>query len=130
MLSSKVADINFFDRDGTLYNYLDHFLRSGVDEKNNLFLKTLSKRFALKSAFFSKGDIINIEKAYNDLVLNNKTIVDVFYKKTNNKLTEKDKNIFQEAKNLFNLQLKIYKKLILEREILKPEETIAERVKL
>ena len=62
--------------------------------------------------------------------LNNKTIVDVFYKKTNNKLTEKDKNIFQEAKNLFNLQLKIYKKLILEREILKPEETIAERVKL
>ena len=64
------------------------------------------------------------------MVLNNKTIVDVFYKKTNNKLTEKDKNIFQEAKNLFNLQLKIYKKLILEREILKPEETIAERVKL
>ena len=64
------------------------------------------------------------------MVLSNKTIVDVFYKKTNNKLTEKDKNIFQEAKNLFNLQLKIYKKLILEREILKPEETIAERVKL
>ena len=64
------------------------------------------------------------------MVLNNKTIVDVFYKKTNNKLTEKDKNIFQEAKNLFNLQLKIYKKLILEREILKPEETTAERVKL
>ena len=64
------------------------------------------------------------------MVLNTKTIVDVFYKKTNNKLTEKDKNIFQEAKNLFNLQLKIYKKLILEREILKPEETIAERVKL
>ena len=64
------------------------------------------------------------------MVLNNKTIADVFYKKTNNKLTEKDKNIFQEAKNLFNLQLKIYKKLILEREILKPEETIAERVKL
>ena len=63
------------------------------------------------------------------MVLNTKTI-DVFYKKTNNKLTEKDKNIFQEAKNLFNLQLKIYKKLILEREILKPEETIAERVKL
>ena len=57
-------------------------------------------------------------------------MVDVFYKKTNNKLTEKDKNIFQEAKNLFNLQLKIYKKLILERENLKPEETIAERVKL
>ena len=64
------------------------------------------------------------------MVLNTKTIVDVFYKKTNNKLTEKDKNIFQEAKNLFNLQLKIYKKLIHEREILKPEETIAERVKL
>ena len=64
------------------------------------------------------------------MVLNTKTIVDVFYKKTNNKLTEKDKNIFQDAKNLFNLQLKIYKKLILEREILKPEETIAERVKL
>ena len=57
-------------------------------------------------------------------------MVDVFYKKTNNKLTEKDKNIFQEAKNLFNLQLKIYKKLILERENLKLEETIAERVKL
>ena len=57
-------------------------------------------------------------------------MVDVFYKKTNNKLTEKDKNIFQEAKNLFNLQLKIYKKQILERENLKPEETIAERVKL
>ena len=43
---------------------------------------------------------------------------------------KKKKNIYQEAKKFFNLRVKIYKKLIFETENLKPEETIAERVKL
>ena len=59
--------------------------------------------------------------------MNNKTIDNAFYKNSNNKLSEKDKNISQEAKKLFNLSVKIYKKLFFERSI--PEETIAERVK-
>ena len=59
--------------------------------------------------------------------MNNKTIDNTFYKNSNNKLSEKDKNISQEAKKLFNLIVKIYKKLFFERSI--PEETIAERVK-
>ena len=53
----------------------------------------------------------------------------MFYKNTNNELSEKDKNIFQEAKKLFNLRVKIYKKLFFERKNLRPEETIAEIVK-
>ena len=60
--------------------------------------------------------------------MNNKTIDNAFYKNSNNELSEKDKNIFQEAKKLFNLSVKIYKKLFFER--VRPEETISERVKL
>ena len=51
-----------------------------------------------------------------------------FIKKANNGLSEKDKNIFQEARKLFNLRVEIYKKLIFEIENLRPEETIAEKV--
>ena len=53
----------------------------------------------------------------------------MFYKNTNNELSEKDKNIFQEAKKLFNLRVKIYKKMFFERTNLRPKETIAEIVK-
>ena len=60
--------------------------------------------------------------------MNNKTIDNAFYKNANSELSEKDKNIFQEAKALFNLSVKIYKKLFFER--VRPEETISERVKL
>ena len=42
----------------------------------------------------------------------------------------KNKNIFQEAKTLFDFRGKIYQKLILEGENLKFEENIAERKKL
>ena len=62
------------------------------------FLEDLLKGFKLKAVYNNKG-----EKAYDDLVWNNKKIDDVLYKKENNELSDKNKNIFQEAKKLFNL---------------------------
>ena len=86
--------------------------------------------FKLKKAYASSnGDTNNTEKAYDDLVLNNKTIDDVLYEDVYKEFS-KNKNIFQEAKKLFNLRVKIYKKLFFETENLNPQETIAERVKL
>ena len=64
------------------------------------------------------------------MVLNNKTIDDGFHKDAYKEFGKNNKNIFQKAKNLFNLRAKNYKKLLFEREHLKPEETIAEKVKL
>ena len=46
MLWSKVADINFYDKYDTLYEYFNHLLGSGVEKK--LFLEDLSKGFSLK----------------------------------------------------------------------------------
>ena len=112
-----------------MYNYLNYFSKLSVEEisiKNELFLKDLSKGFKPKSSY-TKGQN-NIQKAYDDLVFGNKKI-DVFYKKVNNKLSDSSKNIFQEAKKLFDLRVDIYKKLVSE-ENLKFEKSIGERVKL
>ena len=99
--------------------------------KKKLFLEDLSKAFKFKKAYAtSKGDTNNTEKAYDDLVLNNKTIDDVLYEDVYKEFSKNNKNIFQEAKKLFNLRVKIYKKLFFEKENLNPQETIAERVKL
>ena len=87
------------------------------------------KWFKLKSAYTTKGEN-NVEKAYNDLVFNNKKIDDVLYKKINNKLGDNSKNIFQEAKTVFDLRVEIYKKLVLEEENLKFGKSIGEIVKL
>ena len=54
----------------------------------------------------------------------------MLYKKVNNKLRDRNKNIFQEAKKLFDLRVEIYKKLVLEKENLKFEKSIGETVKL
>ena len=62
--------------------------------------------------------------------MNNKTIDDGFHKDAHKEFGKNNKNIFQKAKNLFNLRVKNYKKLLFEREHLKPEESIAEKVKL
>ena len=86
------------------------------------------KGFKLKSVYTTNGEN-NIEKAYDDLVFNNKKIDDVLYKKVNNELSDSSKNIFQEAKKLFDLRVEIYKKLVSE-ENLKFEKSIGERVKL
>ena len=59
-----------------------------------------------------------------------KKIDDVLYKKANNELSDSNKNIFQEAKKLLDLRVEIYKKLVLEEETLKFEESVGERVKL
>ena len=48
----------------------------------------------------------------------------------NNELSDSSKNIFQEAKKLFNLRVEIYKKLVLEEENLKFEKSVGETVKL
>ena len=131
ILSSKVDDINFYDRYNTLYNYLSYFSKFSAEEisiKNKLFLD-LSKAFKLKSVYIIKGKN-NTKKAYNNLFLNNKKIDDVLYKKANNELSGSNKNIFQEAKKLFDLRVESYKKLTLKEENLKFEESVGERVKL
>ena len=81
------------------------------------------KGFKLKSVYSTKGKI-NMEKAYDDLVFNNKKIDDVLYKKVKNEICDSSKNIFQEAKYLFYLRLEIYKKLIIEEENLKFEKSV------
>ena len=63
------------------------------------------------------------------MFLCNKKINDIFYKKTKKKLDDKNKNIFQEAKKLFDLMVETYKKLAL-KEDLKFEKSVGETVKL
>ena len=131
ILSSKVDDINFYDRYNTLYNYLNSFFKPSAGEisiKNKSFLKDLSKGFKLKSVYTTNGEN-NVEKAYDDFLFNNKKIDDVLYKNLNNELSDSSKNIFQEAKELFDLRVKIYKKLVLEEENLRFEKSVLETVK-
>ena len=52
----------------------------------------------------------------------------IFYIKAKNELDDKNKNIFQKAKKLFNLRVEIYKKLVLGEENLKFEKSIGETV--
>ena len=102
-----------------MYNYLNYLSKLSVEEisiKNKSFLNTTK----------GKNDI---EKAYDDLVLSNKKIDDVFYKNLKKELTDKN-NTFQEAKKLFDLRVQIYKKLFLKEENLKFEKSIGETVKL
>ena len=54
----------------------------------------------------------------------------MFYKNAKKELSDSSKNIFQEAKKLFDLRVEIYKKLVLEEENLKFEKSIGETVKL
>ena len=109
-----------------MYNYLNYFSKLSVREislKNESFLKDLLKGFKLKSVYITKGEN-NKEKVYNDLVFNNKKIDDVFYKNVKKELSDKNKNIFQEAKKLFDLRVKIYKKFVLEEENSKLEKAL------
>ena len=130
ILLSKVDDIKFYDRYNTLYNYFSKLNNAEeISIKKKPFLEDLSKGFKLKSIYPTKGEN-NIEKAYDDLVINNKRIDYIFYKKVNNELSDRNKNIFQEAKNLFNLRVEIYKKLVLEEENIKFEKSIGETIKL
>ena len=64
------------------------------------------------------------------MIFINKKIDDVFYKKVNNELSDSSKNIFQEAKKLFDLRIEIYKKLVLEGENPKLDKSIGETVTL
>ena len=58
------------------------------------------------------------------MVLGNKKIDDLLYKKVNNKLSDSSKNISQEAKKLFDLSVNIYKRFVREGENLRFEKTI------
>ena len=62
------------------------------------------------------------------MFLSNKKIDGIFYIKAKNELDDKNKNIFQKAKKLFNLRFEIYRKLAL-KEDLKFEKSIGETVK-
>ena len=115
-----------------MYNHLNYFFKFSVKEisiKNKSSLKGLSKGFKLKSFYTTKGEN-NIEMAYEDLVFNDKKIDDVIYKKLNNETSDRNKDIFQEAKKLFDLRVEIYKKLVLEEKNLKFEKSVGETVKL
>ena len=125
----SIKGVNLLDRYGTLYDYLNYFSAEEISTKNKSFLENLSKEFKPKSVY-TTGNINNTEKAYSDLVLKNKTIDDVLYKNSNKQLSDRNKNIFQEARKVFDLRVEIYKKLILEEENLKFEESVGERVKL
>ena len=51
MFSFKVADTNFYGKYGTLYNYLNHWLKSGAEKilkKLNNFWKIYQKGLSLK----------------------------------------------------------------------------------
>ena len=48
----------------------------------------------------------------------------MLYKKLNNELSDRNKNIFQEAKKLLDLRVEIYKKLAFEEENLKFEKVL------
>ena len=54
----------------------------------------------------------------------------MFFIKVKKEISDSSKNSFQEAKNLFDLRVEIYKNLIIEEENLKFEKNIGERVKL
>ena len=56
--------------------------------------------------------------------------VKILYKNVNSELRNKNKNIFQEAKKLFDLRVEIYKNMVLKEENLKFEKSIGEKVKL
>ena len=70
------------------------------------------------------------------MVLNDKKIDDVFYKNVKKELSDKNKNIFEEAfkfkamKKFFDLRVEIYKKLVLKKENLEFEKSTGETVKL
>ena len=103
-----------------MYNFLNYFFNFNVEEtliKNKSFLKGLSKGFNLKSVCITNGEN-NIEKAYDDLVFNDKKIDDVFYKNVKKELSDKN-STFQETRKLFDLRIEIYKKLTLAEENLK-----------
>ena len=129
ILPNKVDGINFYDKYHTLYNYLSEFNLEKTSIKDKLFLEDLSNGFKIKSKYTTSGKN-NIENAYDDLVFNNKRIGDAFYKNVNKEISDKNKNIFQEAKYLFYLRVEIYKKLVVKEENLKFEKSIGETVKL
>ena len=62
------------------------------------------------------------------MVPNNKEIDDVLYKKVNNEHSDRNKNIFQEAKKLFDLRVEIYKKLVIEETNWKFEKSVGKTV--
>ena len=114
-----------------MYSYFFK-VNNNVEEisiKNNSFFEDLLKGFKFKSTYITTKGENNIEKAYYDLVLKNKKIDDIIYKKVNNVPSDENKNIFQEAKKLFDLRVEIYKKLIVEEENLKFEKSFGETVK-
>ena len=102
-------------------------MQKKFQKKDKSFLEDLSKGFKFKAAYATaREDKNNTEKAYDDLLFVKKTIDNVLYKDAKKKFNNKNKNIFQKAKK-FDLRVKIYKKLIFERENLKFEESVAER---
>ena len=52
-----------------------------------------------------------------------KKIDDILYKNVKKELSDKNENIFREAKKLFDLRVEIYKKMILEAKNLKFEKS-------
>ena len=82
-------------------NYLNHFSTSSIEKisiKNKSFLEDLSKGFNLKNYYTKKGEN-NIEGAYDDLVLKNKKIDDIFFKNVKKGFMIKIKIFFKKRKS-------------------------------
>ena len=95
ILSSNVNDINFYDRCGTLYEYLNHLLEfdmERISKRDKSFLKDLLKGFKIKKTYdtlIKNRD--NVEKVYDYLVLKNKATHDVLYKNVYKVFSNKEK---------------------------------------
>ena len=81
-----------------MYNYLFKFSLEKNSIKNKSFLEDLSKGFNLKKGYPKNGKN-DIERAYNNFVLGNKKIDDVFYKDVKKELGDKNKNVFRKQKS-------------------------------
>ena len=92
-------------------------------------MEDLSKGFKLKSVY-NTGGKNNTEKAYDDLVLNNKTIDDMLYKKATNELTDRNNFFFRSKKVVWFQGWNWQKKSFIEEENSKFEKHVGETVKL
>ena len=92
-------------------------------------MEDLSKGFKLKSVY-NTGGKNNTEKAYDDLVLNNKTIDDMLYKKATNELTDRNNFFFRSKKVVWFQGWNWQKKSFIEEENSKFEKYVGETVKL
>ena len=114
LLSRKT--FSFLQKYGDLYNFWTNFLNNmiNLDEVKSQqikFLKDLMNRFEVYKIIKNPKNELNYEAKNLYLILlgnSNKTVNDIFLKKPTDK---HNKEIYLQARILFNLRKKIFKKL-------------------